>query len=36
MSLKTFVKRIVGLGIIAIPASFVNSYLEYLNKKLAL
>lgn len=31
-----FVDKIVNLGLIAIPASFINSYLEYLNKRLAL
>jgi len=31
-----FVKRITSLAIIAIPASFVNSYLDFLNKRLAL
>ena len=31
-----FVDKIVNLGLIAIPASFINSYLEYLNKRIAL
>ena len=31
-----FVDKIVNLGLIAVPASFINSYLEYLNKRLAL
>jgi len=30
---EMFVKRIFELGLISIPASFVNSLLEYLNKK---
>lgn len=31
-----FIDKIVNLALIAIPASFINSYLEYLNKRLAL
>lgn len=31
-----FVKRILNLGVLAIPASFVNSYLDYLNRRLAI
>ncbi|KAL4437929.1 hypothetical protein ABPG74_001100 [Tetrahymena malaccensis] len=32
---QLFVKRIIQLCMIAIPASFVNSYLDFLNKRLA-
>lgn len=28
--------QIIGLGLVAIPASFVNSFLDFLNRKLAL
>jgi len=31
-----FFKRILQLGIIALPASFVNSYLDFLNKSLGI
>ena len=31
-----FIDKLVNLALIAIPASFINSYLEYLNKRLAL
>ena len=31
-----FVQRIIGLGMIAVPASFVNSFLDFLNKRLSL
>ena len=31
-----FFTRIMSLALVAVPASFVNSYLEYLNKKLAI
>lgn len=34
--LNLFIKRVVSLGLIAFPASFVNSFLEFLNKRLAL
>ncbi|KAL4432046.1 hypothetical protein ABPG74_017782 [Tetrahymena malaccensis] len=36
LDVKVFLKRILELGMIAVPASFVNSFLEYLNKKLAI
>lgn len=36
MDFDLFMKRIVKLGMIAVPASFVNSYLEFLNKRLAI
>lgn len=36
LNLKLFLTRILELGMIAVPASFVNSFLEYLNKKLAI
>ncbi len=28
--------KIIGLGLVAVPASFVNSFLDFLNRKLAL
>jgi ATP-binding cassette subfamily D (ALD) protein 3 len=31
-----FLKRIINLGLLAIPASFVNSMLDFLNKRLAI
>lgn len=31
-----FIRRILNLGGVSIPASFVNSYLDYLNKSLAI
>lgn len=31
-----FIKRVFGLGLIAVPASFVNSFLDFLNKRLAI
>ena len=36
LDLMAFVKRIVNLGLIAIPSSFVNSMLDFLNKRLAI
>lgn len=36
LNLQLFIKRILNLGLIAIPASFVNSYLEFLNKRLSI
>ncbi|CAD8074471.1 unnamed protein product [Paramecium sonneborni] len=33
---QKFIQKIVQLGLVAVPASFVNSYLEYLNKSLSL
>ena len=32
----SFIEKLVNLGLIAIPASFINSYLEYLNKKISI
>jgi len=31
-----FIQRVFSLGLIAIPASFVNSFLDFLNKRLAI
>jgi ATP-binding cassette subfamily D (ALD) protein 3 len=31
-----FFKRVASLGLLAFPASFVNSYIEFLNKKISL
>lgn len=31
-----FIRRIINLGLVAFPASFVNSFLDFLNKRLAL
>lgn len=31
-----FIQRVFYLGLIAIPASFVNSFLDFLNKRLAI
>lgn len=31
-----FVQRVFYLGFIAVPASFVNSFLDFLNKRLAI
>lgn len=31
-----FIKKIINLALLAVPASFVNSYLDYLNKRLAI
>jgi len=31
-----FFARVINLGLLAIPASFVNSYLEFLNKRIAI
>jgi ATP-binding cassette subfamily D (ALD) protein 3 len=36
LKLSDFIKRIINLGMIAIPSSFVNSYLDFLNKSLAI
>ncbi|EGR28157.1 hypothetical protein IMG5_182040 [Ichthyophthirius multifiliis] len=36
LDFQLFVKRIIQLCLIAVPASFVNSYLEFLNKRLAI
>lgn len=36
MNFAKFVKKVVQLGLVAVPASFVNSYLDYLNKLLAI
>ena len=36
MNLEKFIKRIVGLGLVSIPASFVNSFLDFLNRRLAI
>ncbi|CAD8195470.1 unnamed protein product [Paramecium octaurelia] len=35
-NLNMFLQRILKLGVVAIPASFVNSFLDYLNKSLAI
>ncbi len=35
-NLGNFLKKIMTLGMVAVPASFVNSYLDYLNKSLAI
>ena len=32
---RLFIKRILQMGIVAVPASFVNSYLDFLNKRLS-
>lgn len=31
-----FIERVFYLGLIAVPASFVNSFLDFLNKRLAI
>ena len=31
-----FIQRVFYLGLIAVPASFVNSFLDFLNKRLAI
>lgn len=31
-----FISRVINLALLAIPASFVNSYLEFLNKRIAI
>jgi ATP-binding cassette, subfamily D (ALD), member 3 len=31
-----FIQRVFALGLIAVPASFVNSFLDFLNKRLAI
>eukprot|EP01017_Pseudomicrothorax_dubius_P039005 TRINITY_DN592_c0_g3_i6.p1 TRINITY_DN592_c0_g3~~TRINITY_DN592_c0_g3_i6.p1 ORF type:complete len:662 (-),score=198.19 TRINITY_DN592_c0_g3_i6:121-2106(-) len=36
LDFSLFLKRVANLGIVAIPASFVNSYLEFLIKRIAL
>lgn len=36
LDLMLFLKRIINLGLLAIPASFVNSMLDFLNKRLAI
>lgn len=34
--LPSFLKKVLTLGLVAVPASFVNSYLDFLNKSLAI
>jgi ATP-binding cassette subfamily D (ALD) protein 3 len=36
MDLTLFIRRILGLGLISVPASFVNSFLDFLNRRLAI
>lgn len=36
MDFMLFIKRVINLALIAVPASFVNSFLEFLNKRLAI
>jgi len=36
MDFALFVKRIITLGMIALPSSFINAYLEFLNKRLSI
>lgn len=36
LDFKTFIKKILFLGLVSLPASFVNSSLDYLNKSLAI
>lgn len=36
LDFKTFLKRIMHLGMISFPASFVNSSLDFLNRSLAI
>ena len=35
-SKTVFIQRVFYLGLIAVPASFVNSFLDFLNKRLAI
>jgi ATP-binding cassette, subfamily D (ALD), member 3 len=35
-SKSVFIQRVFYLGLIAVPASFVNSFLDFLNKRLAI
>ncbi|KRX09691.1 P-loop containing nucleoside triphosphate hydrolase [Pseudocohnilembus persalinus] len=35
-NLKEFITRILALGSVAVPASFLNSYLDFLNKSLSI
>lgn len=36
MDLPLFIRRIAGLGLMSVPASFVNSFLDFLNRRLAI